>query len=80
MQESTVSTYTYTDMEALILSKFVEFEDKNNHKVLINTNRILDVWCSGTGDAFITLDGDDDYHWEIPDYEFVKRRIMEEIE
>lgn len=64
------------------MSKFLEFEDKYNHKVLININQILDVWCNDKGDALITLGviDCDEYHYTIPDYEFVKKRIMEEIE
>lgn len=62
------------------MSKFIEFEDVHNRKILININKILDVCRNSFGNAFVTLGVggcEDGYYYEIPNYEFVKRKIME---
>ncbi len=70
-----------TDMEVIILSKFIELIDISDRKILINIGRILDVYCNDKGQALITLatrDQNDDYYYTFPDYDYVSKRIMEE--
>ena len=62
------------------MSKFIELINISDRKVLINIDKILDVYCDDKGQALITLgvrDQNDDYYYTFPDYEYVSRRIME---
>ena len=61
------------------MSRFIELYDISNHKILINIDKIMDVYCDDKGQALITLgarDQNDDYYYTFPDYEYVSRRIM----
>lgn len=71
--------YICMDTEVIILSRFIELYDISNRKILINIDKIMDVYCDDKGRAIITLgvrDQDDDYYYTFPDYEYVSRRIM----
>lgn len=59
------------------MSRFIELTTTSSHKVLINVDRILDVYCDDAGQAIITLapNGDYDYSYTVANYKKVVETI-----
>ena len=63
------------------MSKFMEVTTIKGSKVLINIDKILDVYCKENGNCLITLATreNEDYYYEVENYEQIKEiiKIME---
>lgn len=59
------------------MSKFMEVETVTGSKVLINIDKIIDVYCLEDGNAEITLGlfSDSEYSYEVENYEKIKEMI-----
>ena len=59
------------------MSKFMELNTVNGSKVLINIDKILDVFCKENGNCYITLAAryNKDYYYEVENYEKIKETI-----
>lgn len=61
------------------MSKFIELTTLDKHKVLINIDSVVDVYCNSLGEGIITLGirEDGEYYYRFPNYDEVIKKIME---
>lgn len=60
------------------MSKFIKLTTSKGNSVLLNVDKIIDVYCKEDGRAIITIGvTDDGYEYPFDSFEAVERKIME---